>query len=138
MLLALWMVTSNGHQILLATHIDDFIISCAHRPTLDAFRNALLALFDGTTDGAIQTYLGCEIERDMSTGTTTLSQKQYAEDILRTYGFWGSLTLATMLPPQGRLWSRPGTRISFALSRYCRQFGVSSQYDPTRPCVCLL
>jgi hypothetical protein len=39
----------------------------------------------------------------MSTDTTTLSQKYYAEDILRTYGFWRSLTLATMLPPHTRL-----------------------------------
>ena len=100
---SMWQATSNGHQILLAAHIDDFIISCAHRPTLDAFRDALLARFDGTTDGAIQTYLGCEIERDMTIGTTTLSQKHYAEDILRTYGFWGSLPLATMLPPHTRL-----------------------------------
>jgi hypothetical protein len=35
--------------------------------------------------------------------TTTLSQKHYAEDILHTYGFWGSLPLATMLPPHTRL-----------------------------------
>ena len=43
------MATSNGHQILLAAHIDDFIIVCAHRPTLDnSFRSVLLAPFDGT------------------------------------------------------------------------------------------
>jgi hypothetical protein len=66
---SMWMSTSNDHQILFVSHIDDFIISCVHRPTLDAFRNALLAGFDGTTDSVIQTYLGCEIERDMSTGT---------------------------------------------------------------------
>ena len=82
-----WMTKSNDHQILLATHIDDFIVVCVYRPTLDSFRNALLAHFDGTTDGAIQTYLGCEIERDILADTTTLSQKHYAEDILRTYGF---------------------------------------------------
>jgi hypothetical protein len=98
----MWMTTSNDHQILLVTHIDDFIISCAHRPTLDAFRNALLARFDTTTDGTNQTYLDCEVECDMSTGTTTLSQKHYTGDILRTYGFWGSLSLATMLPPHTR------------------------------------
>ncbi len=79
---SMWMTTSNDHQILLAAHIDDFIISHTHRRTLDAFRDALLAHFDGTTEGAIQTYLGFEIERDMSTGTTTLSQKHYVEDIL--------------------------------------------------------
>jgi hypothetical protein len=50
-------------------------------------------------DCAIQTYLGCEIEHDMLNGTTTLSQKHYAEDILLTYDFWGSLPLATLLPP---------------------------------------
>ncbi len=50
---SMWMATSNGHQIFLVTHMDDFIISCAHRPTLDDFRNTLLARFDGTTDGAI-------------------------------------------------------------------------------------
>ena len=90
---------------MLAAHIDDFIISCAHRPKLDSFRNALLARFDGTSDGAIQTYLGCEIERDLLAGTTTLSQRP--EDILRTYGFWESLplatVLATLLPPHTRL-----------------------------------
>jgi hypothetical protein len=43
------------------------------------------------------------IERDMSAGTTTLSQKHHAEDILRTNGFWGSLSLATMIPPYTRL-----------------------------------
>ena len=48
---------------------------------------------DGTTDGVIQTYLGCEIERDMLNVTTTLSQKHYTEDILRIYDFWGSLPL---------------------------------------------
>ena len=57
-----------------------------------------LARFEGTSDGMIQTYLGCEIERDMLAGTTTLSQKHYAEDTLGTYGFWGSLPIETMLP----------------------------------------
>ncbi len=100
---SMWMTTSNDHQILLVTHIDDFIFSCDHRPTLDTFHDSLLALFDGTTEGVIQIYLGYEIERDMSTDTTTLSQKHYAEDILHTYGFWGSLPLTTMLPPHTRL-----------------------------------
>ena len=89
---------SDFLKTLIISCVDDFIISCAHRPTLDIFRDVLLTRFDGTTDGVIQTYLGCEIDRDMSGGTTTLSKKQYAEDILRTYRFWGFLPLATMLP----------------------------------------
>jgi hypothetical protein len=100
---SMWMAVSDGHKILIAAHIDDFIISCAHRPTLDKFKNALLARFDGTSEGAIRTYLGCEIERNMQDGTTVLSQKHYAEDILRTFGFWDAHPLSTILAPHSRL-----------------------------------
>ena len=48
----MWTATSNGHQILLAAHIDDFIIACVHHPTLDNFRNALFARLDDATDDA--------------------------------------------------------------------------------------
>ena len=51
-------VTQNGHNIVLAAHIDDFVIACAHRPTLDTFRSRLLEVFDGTYEGEIHTYLG--------------------------------------------------------------------------------
>lgn len=51
-----------GHDILLATHIDDFIIACRDRPTLDAFRERLLDHFVGSYEGDIRTYLSCEIE----------------------------------------------------------------------------
>jgi hypothetical protein len=36
-----WCVTIRGHTILIAAHIDDFIITCADRATLDAFRKGL-------------------------------------------------------------------------------------------------
>ena len=122
---SMWEAKSNDHQILIATHIDDFIISCVHRPTLDSFRNALLARFDGTTDGAIQTYLGCEIERDMLNGTTTLSQKHYTEDILRTYGFWDSLPLTT-LPPHTP--SFPKTTVILHLSA-CFTYVIAALWE---------
>ena len=38
---SLWTLDLNGHRILLAAHIDDFIIACADRATLDAFRTRL-------------------------------------------------------------------------------------------------
>ena len=48
--------------------------------------NALLTHFDGTSDGAIRTYVGCEIDRNIHDGITVLSKKHYDEDILRTFG----------------------------------------------------
>ena len=74
---SMWTLEQNGHKILLAAHIDDFIIACADRATLDAFRLRLLKAFAGTYEGAVQTYLGCEIERDLVKGTTRLSQTHY-------------------------------------------------------------
>jgi hypothetical protein len=38
---SMWQVTQNGHNIVLAAHIDDFVIACADRPTLDNFRSRL-------------------------------------------------------------------------------------------------
>jgi hypothetical protein len=99
----MWQVTQNGHNIVLAAHIDDFVIACAHHPTLDNFRLRLLEVFDGTYEDEIHTYLGCEITRDLDSGFTVLSQKHYAEEILRTYSMWDTLPCSTVLPPGKRL-----------------------------------
>ena len=71
-------------------HIDDFVIACANRQVLDGFRARLLDAFEGTYEGALQHYLGCEVTRDMEKGTTYLSQTHYTEEILRTYNFWNA------------------------------------------------
>ena len=52
----------------------------------------LLEAFEGTYAGPLEHYLGCEITRDHIAGTTTLSQKHYAEEILRSYGFTTTLS----------------------------------------------
>ena len=85
---SMWRVVIEGHQILLGAHIDDFVIACANRPVLDAFQKRLLEAFEGTYEGPLKHYHGCEIARDPIAGTTTLSQKHYAEEILRSHGFW--------------------------------------------------
>ena len=68
-------------------HIDDFVIACANQQVLDGFRARLLDAFEGTNEGALQHYLGCEVTRDILKGTTYLSQTHYAKEILRTYNF---------------------------------------------------
>ena len=100
----MWKTTTvNGHDILLAAHIDDFILACRDRSTLDASRSRLLDHSDGSYEGEIRTYLGCEIERDMAKGLTSLSQKHYAEEVLHTCDAWDYHPSATVLPPNLRL-----------------------------------
>ena len=95
---SMWKTTVNGYDILLTTHIDDFILACRDRPTLDDFRSRLLDHFDGSYEGEIRTYLGCEMERDIAKGTTSLSQKHYDEGFLRTYNAWDYHPSATFPP----------------------------------------
>jgi hypothetical protein len=96
---SMWQVTQNGHNIVLVSHIDDFVIACDDHPTLDGFRSLLLEVFDGNYEGEIHTYLGCEIMRDLDNGITILSQKHYAEEILLTYDSWDVDPSSTILPP---------------------------------------
>ena len=99
----MWKTTVNGHDIHLAAHIYHFILTCRDRSTLDTFRSRLLDHFDGSYEGKIQTYLGCEIERDMSKGLSSLSQKHYTEEVLRTYDTLDYHPSVTVLPPNVRL-----------------------------------
>ena len=87
-------------------------------PKLGKFKNALLTRLDGTSEGAIRTYLGCEIEWNMHDGTTVFSQKRYGEDILRTFGFWDAHPLSTILAPHSPCLNRIVTLHLIALSTY--------------------
>jgi len=100
---SMWRVVIDGHRIPLGAHIDDFVIACANRPVLDAFRKRLLEAFEGTYEGPSEHYLGCEIARDPVAGTTTLSQKHYDEEIVRSHGFWVLPSRNTPMKPNTRL-----------------------------------
>jgi hypothetical protein len=97
---SMWCVTIAGHTLLIAAHVDDFILACVARDTLDAFRKGLLARFDGTYEGAVHTYLGCEIERDIAAGRTLLSQCDFAEDVLLTFEMWNCIPALTPMKPE--------------------------------------
>jgi hypothetical protein len=100
---SMWTVVKEGHVILITAHIDDFIIACADRRVLDEFRTALLQRFEGTYEGEVHTYLGCEILRQLDAGKTLLSQKLYAEDVLRTYDYWDCIPALTPMVPGARV-----------------------------------
>ncbi len=69
----------------------------------DTFRSRLLDHFDVYYEGEIRTYLGCEIERDITKDITSLGQKHYAEEVFYTYNTWNYHHSTTVLPPNLRL-----------------------------------
>jgi len=100
---SMWRVVIDSHRILLGAHIDDFVIACANQPVLDAFRKRLLEAFQGTYEGPLGHYLRCKIAHDPVAGTTTLSQTHYAEEILRSHGFWDISPRNTLMKPNTRV-----------------------------------
>jgi hypothetical protein len=87
----------------LARVITRMLLAPSHMPVAFAFCWLLLDHFDGSYEGEIKTYLGCEIERDMVKDTTSLSQKRYAEEVLRTFNSWNYHPSSTVLSPDLRL-----------------------------------
>jgi hypothetical protein len=139
---SMWTVVKNGYHILIAEHIDDTIISCEDCPTLDSFRKDLAGpegLFDGTYEGEIRTYLGCDIVRNRMAGTTMLSQKHYAEEVLCTFDYWDCIPALTPMKPGARHTQEQSnphrSYISLALLGYCQKFGIFGEYDSTLSCL---
>jgi len=104
---SMWCKSENGHKILLGSHIDDFIICSTSREMLDAFRIKLLDKknggFEGTYEGPLDHYLGCEIKRDRANKRTIITQKHYARHVLESEGMWDCNPKATPMVPNTRL-----------------------------------
>ena len=99
----MWKVTIDGHYILFGAHIDDFVLACENLPVLNVFRKRFLEAFEGTYEGPLEHYLGCEVVHDMVAGKTQLSQKHYVEEVLRTYGYWDTPPRLAPMKPNTRL-----------------------------------
>jgi len=74
-----------------------------NRSVLYDFRTRLLKAFEDTYEGSLGHYLSCAFTCNFVAGTTTLSQKHYAEENLRIYGFWDISPRSTPIKPNTRL-----------------------------------
>ena len=124
-----------AHQIIVSAHIDDLLVSCKDVGTLTRFKEAFLKRFDGTDDGPLTEYLGCEVIR-AANGNITLRQSAYAERILRTYQAWDFNPVKTPLEPGKRLTKQDSPSVvDPALHRNYRGFvgHLSFLVQMTRP-----
>eukprot|EP00961_Rhodomonas_salina_P106490 1434066-Rhodomonas_salina.1 len=55
---------------------------------LQAFKTKFLTCFEGTDEGEVTTYLGCELIRNLADRTILFRQAAYASKILQVYGAW--------------------------------------------------
>ena len=93
-------------DIHVSRHIDDTLICCTSLKELEKFKRAFLKRFEGTDEGEVTQYLGCEITRDFKNKTGTLNQKAYVKKMLQKYDMWDVHPVKTPLEPGTRLTKR--------------------------------
>jgi hypothetical protein len=76
----------DGHTSFIGLYVDDAIIASSSKEQLAEVRKFLDQHFKMTWTVDPKMLLGIEIARNREAGTVQLSQKHYAEDILKTFG----------------------------------------------------
>ena len=79
---------NDGDTILVATHVDDSIVTGSDNDKTDTFVREMLDRFDGTCERTLTEMLGKEWERDIEAGTSILHQRAFMEKLLKAFGFW--------------------------------------------------
>jgi hypothetical protein len=76
------------NTILVATHVNDSIVTGSDNDKTDTFVREMLDRFDGTCECNLTEMLGMEWERDIKAGTSFLHQRAFTEKLLKVFGFW--------------------------------------------------
>jgi len=78
----------DGDTILVATHVDDSIVTGSEDDNTDTFVHEILDRFDCTCERNLTEMLGMEWERYIEAGTSILHQRAFTEKLLKAFGFW--------------------------------------------------
>ena len=78
----------DGDTILVATHVDDSIVTGSDDDKTDTFVGEMLDRFDGTCERNLTEMLCMEWERDIEAGASILHQEAFTEKLLKAFGFW--------------------------------------------------
>jgi hypothetical protein len=95
----------GGQITLIALHVDELLIACADKTTLDAIKKALSMKFEMKDMGEARKCLGLEIFRCRKDGILSVSQSKYAKMVLARYNMaeiYGANTpMECGIDPQG-------------------------------------
>jgi len=79
----------SGEYIYLLLYVDDMLIACKSRSTIDRLKTQLFSEFEMKDLGEAKKVLGMEIERDMDNGKVRLTQKGYLQKVLQKFNISG-------------------------------------------------
>jgi Reverse transcriptase (RNA-dependent DNA polymerase) len=75
----------GGHIRLIALYVDDLLIACNDKASLDEIKKSLSMTFEMKDMGDARKCLGLEIFRNRKAGILTVSQPEYANMVLARY-----------------------------------------------------
>jgi hypothetical protein len=101
-----------GEDIYVSTHVDDCLICCKSTATMSRFKQKLLTRFQGTDEGEVKEYLGCEVIRDRAarTGNQT-GGSGIRRACIAHFEMWDCNPVLTPLDPNVRLTKRDSPEV---------------------------
>ncbi|KAE8541722.1 hypothetical protein D1P53_001894 [Cryptococcus gattii VGV] len=88
----------EGELLMLSVHVDDQLIACNSRKTLDEFKQKLNSKFECSDSGPAGYFLGVNIYRDRTQKKLYLSQEHYMESLLEHFDMTSCNPAKTPLP----------------------------------------
>ena len=85
--------------VILASYVDDFLIFAKSDKDADAFKTAIAKFLPIKDLGLAEWFLGVKITQSEDGRTTTLTQEQYIDQLLKETGFEESRAVATPMEP---------------------------------------
>ncbi|CEG35351.1 retrovirus-related gag-pol polyprotein [Plasmopara halstedii] len=90
---------NDNNMIFVALYVDDLVIASNNNGLLKSTKNALSERFAMTDLGRLKYFLGIEIEQDESTGSVSMRQTKFANDILKKFSMENSNSVKTPQDP---------------------------------------
>jgi hypothetical protein len=100
-------VRGNGNKkSYIGVYVDDLIIVSEDLDEISRIKSAFKREFDMQDFGTLSTVLGMKVDYDRESGILSLSQKKYAEEIVRKFGMENATGVVTPLPTGQKLTTR--------------------------------
>lgn len=99
----LYVKEREGEKVFLLLYVDDILVICRSLDVISVIKKLLKSEFKMQDMGEARTFLGLKIERDVLQGRMTLSQKQYAKQLLKRFGMEECKPVATPMEPNLQL-----------------------------------
>eukprot|EP00961_Rhodomonas_salina_P001214 17049-Rhodomonas_salina.1 len=97
------MLNRGKSIILLSLYVDDGICATNNEKLYKQFLKDLSVEFELSDQGLCEGYLGVRIQQDLANKHTTLTQTQYAKDVLERFRMTGATPISTPMEPNTHL-----------------------------------